>query len=180
MNLNEVRLSGETKYAGRVITMQVDTVRLPDGNTATREVVRHPGGVCVAALSDRQELLFVRQFRYPYETVLLELPAGKLSPGEDPALCAARELKEETGAEAAELTSLGVLYPSVGYTDERLHLYMATGLSFGECCPDEDEFLEVERIPLLKAVEMVEAGELPDAKTQALVLRAYLRLKNAG
>ena len=180
MNLNEVRLSGETKYAGRVITMQVDTVRLPDGNTATREVVRHPGGVCVAALSDRQELLFVRQFRYPYETVLLELPAGKLSPGEDPALCAARELKEETGAEAAELTSLGVLYPSVGYTDERLHLYMATGLSFGECCPDEDEFLEVERIPLLTAVEMVEAGELPDAKTQALVLRAYLRLKNAG
>ena len=180
MNLNEVRLSGETKYAGRVITMQVDTVRLPDGNTATREVVRHPGGVCVAALTDRQELLFVRQFRYPYETVLLELPAGKLSPGEDPALCAARELKEETGAEAAELTSLGVLYPSVGYTDERLHLYMATGLSFGECCPDEDEFLEVERIPLLKAVEMVEAGELPDAKTQALVLRAYLRLKNTG
>jgi len=180
MNLNEVRLSGETKYAGRVITMQVDTVRLPDGNTATREVVRHPGGVCVAALTDRQELLFVRQFRYPYDTVLLELPAGKLSPGEDPALCAARELKEETGAEAAELVSLGVLYPSVGYTDECLHLYMASDLSFGECCPDEDEFLEVERIPLLKAVEMVEAGELPDAKTQALVLRVYLRLKTAG
>ena len=171
MNLNETRLFGETKYAGHVLTMQVDTVSLPDGNTATREVVRHPGGVCVAALTDRQELLFVRQFRYPYGTVLTELPAGKLSPGEDPAECAMRELKEETGASAATLVPLGVLYPSVGYTDEVLHLYMATELDFGDTCPDEDEFLEIVRIPLTDALKMVEEGALPDAKTQALILR---------
>ena len=178
MNLQETRLSGETKYEGHILTMQVDTVELPDGATATREVVRHPGGVCIAALTDRQELLFVRQFRYPYSQVLWELPAGKLSPGEDPTLCAMRELKKETGAVAASLKKLGVLYPSVGYTDEVLHLFVATDLTFGECCPDEDEFLEVEYIPLCDAVRMVEEGKLPDAKTQALVLRVARIVEN--
>ena len=153
MNLNEKRLSGETIYAGRILTLEVDRVELPNGRQSTREVIRHPGGACVAALTDKDELLFVRQFRYPYGRVLWELPAGKLSPGEDPVLCAARELSEETGVSAAKWCSLGALYPSVGYTDEVLHLYAAT-------------------------VRMAEAGELPDAKTQALVLRvALLRQK---
>lgn len=171
MNLNETRLFGEVLYTGHVLTMCVDTVTLPDGNTATRELVHHPGGVCVAALTEEQELLFVEQFRYPYGKVITELPAGKLSPHEDPLVCAMRELKEETGVTADTLKSLGVLYPSVGYTDEVLHLYMATGLHFGEACPDEDEFLKVLRIPLKEALEMVEQGALPDAKTQALILR---------
>lgn len=178
MNLNEKRLSGKTIYAGRILTLEVDRVELPNGRQSTREVIRHPGGACVAALTDKDELLFVRQFRYPYGRVLWELPAGKLSPGEDPALCAARELSEETGVSAAKWRSLGALYPSVGYTDEVLHLYAATDLTFGETHPDEGEFLDVKRIPLTEAVRMAEAGELPDAKTQALVLRvALLRQK---
>ena len=180
MCLNEKRLSGETRYAGKILTLEIDRVELPDGRHSTREVVLHPVGACVAALTERDELRFVRQFRYPYGRVLWELPAGKLSPGEDPAVCAARELSEETGATAAQWQSLGELYPSVGYTDEVLHLFLATGLSFGEVHPDEGEFLDVKRIPLTEAMRMVEAGELPDAKSQALVLRTWLLRKGGN
>ena len=175
MNLNETRLSGETLYEGRILTLQRDTVRLPDGQTALREVVRHSGGVCIAALTDKQELLFVRQFRYPYGQVLTELPAGKLNKGEDPFDCARRELQEETGA-SGTLEKVGELYPSVGYTDEVLHLFIATDLTFGAQNPDEDEFLEVERVPLATAIAWAQAGALPDAKTQALVLHLARRL----
>ena len=175
MNLDEVRLAGENKYEGRILTLQVDTVRLPDGQTALREVVRHSGGVCIAALTDAQELLFVRQFRYPYGQILTELPAGKLNKGEDPFDCARRELQEETGA-CGTLEKVGELFPSVGYTDEVLHLFIATALTFGAQSPDEDEFLEVERVPLATAIQWVEQGKLPDAKTQALVLHLARRL----
>lgn len=175
MNLDEVRLSGENKYEGRILTLQVDTVRLPDGQTALREVVRHSGGVCIAALTDAQELLFVRQFRYPYGKILTELPAGKLNKGEDPFLCALRELQEETGA-CGTLEKVGEIYPSVGYTDEVLHLFIATDLHFGTQHLDEDEFLEVDRVPLATAIKWVEEGKLPDAKTQTLVLHLARRL----
>jgi len=171
MNLTEKTLSKNRIFDGRIINLRVDAVELPNGQPATREVVEHPGGVCVAALTESDELLFVRQFRYPYGAVLAELPAGKLSPGEDPLLCGRRELKEETGAEAARYRSLGTLYPSPGYCGEIIYLYYADGLTFGEAAPDEDEFLEAERIPLDRAVQMVLNGELPDAKTQAAVLK---------
>ena len=172
MNLNEQPLSADYKYRGRIINLRVDTALLPNGSSATREVVEHPGGVCVAALTEDGCLLFVRQFRYPYQKVLLELPAGKLDPGEDP-----RELREETGAEAARYESLGELYPSPGYCGEIIHLYAATGLTFGQMSPDEDEFLEVEKIPLEEAARMVLDNEIADAKTQAAVLKVYCREK---
>lgn len=177
MNLSEKPLSADYKYRGRIINLRVDTAELPNGATATREVVEHPGGVCVAALTEDGCLLFVRQFRYPYQTVLLELPAGKLDPGEDPLEAGKRELREETGAKASRYESLGTLYPSPGYCGEIIHLYTASGLTFGETAPDEDEFLEVEKIPLEEAARMVLEGEIPDAKTQAAVLKVYMKMK---
>lgn len=177
MNLTETPLSQEYKYKGRIINLRVDEARLPNGAKATREVIEHPGGVCVAALTDEGELLFVRQFRYPYQEVIPEIPAGKLSPGEDPLECGKRELKEETGAAAAQYEFLGKLYPSPGYCGEIIYMYMATGLTYGEMNPDEDEFLEVERIPLEKAAAMVLDGTITDAKTQAAVLKVYIKAK---
>ena len=141
MNLTEKTLSQEYKYNGRNLNLRVDEVELPGGHTSVREVVEHPGGVCIAALTDRKELLFVRQYRYPYGEALLELPAGKLEYGEDPLAAGKRELKEETGASAKEYTDLGKLYPSPGYCGEIIHMYLAAGLTFGEAAPDEDEFL---------------------------------------
>lgn len=175
MNLTETPISQNIIYRGKIITVRVDDARLPNGATSKREVVEHPGGVCIAALTDQDELLFVRQFRYPYGEVMPELPAGKLNAGEDPLPAGKRELKEETGATAAHYESLGQLYPSPGYCGEIIHLYLATGLSFGDMCPDEDEFLEVERIPLKTAVDMVMSGEIKDAKTQAAVLKVYVQ-----
>ena len=177
MNLNEQPMYADSKYRGRIINLRVDTALLPNGSSATREVVEHPGGVCVAALTEDGCLLFVRQFRYPYQKVLLELPAGKLDPGEDPLEAGKRELREETGAEAARYESLGELYPSPGYCGEIIHLYAATGLTFGQMSPDEDEFLEVEKIPLEEAARMVLDNEIADAKTQAAVLKVYCREK---
>lgn len=172
MNLCEKTVSQDVRFRGRVINLRVDDALLPNGNHATREVVEHPGGVCVAALTEQNELLFVRQFRYPYGEVLLELPAGKLDRGsEDPLEAGKRELREETGAVAATYRSLGKLYPSPGYCDEIIHLYLAQELSFGESDPDEDEFLECERIPLDRAVEMVLQNEITDAKTQVAILK---------
>lgn len=172
MNLKEETLTRDYRFKGRIINLRTDRVRLPNGNEAGREVVEHPGGVCVAPLTAEGELLFVRQYRYPYEEVVLELPAGKRDKGgEDPLECGKRELKEETGATAEEYVSLGMLYPSPGFCDEIIYLYLAKGLDFGDAAPDEDEFVEVERIPLDRAVEMVMNGEIPDAKTQIAVLK---------
>ncbi len=177
MNLNEKQLSATYYYQGQIVNMRVDRAELPNGAVALREVVEHPGGVCIAALTDRQELLFVRQFRYPYGKVIRELPAGKLAPGEDPLEAAKRELAEETGAVAAHYQPLGQLYPSPGFLNEIIHLYLATDLTFGRTNPDEDEFLEVERIPLEQAVRMVLGGQLTDAKTQVAVLKVWHILK---
>ena len=151
MNLTEKTLKKEYQYQGKILKMRVDEVELPNGNTAKREVVEHPGGVTIAALTDDNELLFVRQFRYPYETVLLELPAGKLDPGENQPLEAAkRELQEETGAVGKDYISLGTFYPSAGFCDEVLHLYFCKVASIGASHPDEDEFIEPILIPIKK------------------------------
>ncbi|MBQ4067381.1 MAG: NUDIX hydrolase [Clostridia bacterium] len=174
MDLFEKQLSSEYFYRGRIINMRRDKILLPDGNEAFREVVEHPGGVCVAALTDEGEILMVRQFRYPYGEVVLEVPAGKRETGEsDPLIGAKRELLEETGATAERYFDLGRLYPTPGYTDEVIYMYGATGLTFGEASPDEDEFLTAERIPLERAVEMVMEGSVPDAKTQACILKLH-------
>lgn len=172
MILEEKQLSSEYKFKGRIINLRQDTALLPNGNTATREVVEHPGGVCVAALTNDDELLFVRQWRYPYMEETLEIPAGKRDKkDEDPLECGKRELKEETGAIAKEYIDLHPLYPTPGYINEVIFCFLATGLTFGEQNPDEDEFLDVLRIPLDKAVEMVLSGEIKDAKTQIAVLK---------
>ena len=175
MELIEKTLEQEYKYTGRIINLRVDKAELPNGKEATREVVEHSGGVTVAALTDEGELLFVRQFRYPYGEVILELPAGKLEQGEDPFRAGIRELREETGAVAAKYVDLGKFYPSPGYCGEIIHLYGATGISFKEQNLDEDEFLNVEKIPLSAAVEMVLNNEIPDGKTQAAVLKMAMR-----
>ncbi len=178
MNLIEKTLTRDYRFHGRIIHLRTDTVELPNGNTAGREVVEHPGGVCVAALTDNNELLFVRQYRYPYEELVLELPAGKRDRAdEDPLECGKRELFEETGATAEEYLSLGKVYPTPGFCNEIIHIFLARGLTFGDAAPDEDEFVEVERIPLDKAVAMVMNGELPDAKTQIAILKIAQLLK---
>ena len=180
MNLSEKQLSKEYIFNGRVINLRRDTALLPNGKTAIREVIEHNGGVCVAALTDNDEVLMVRQFRYPYFEIVPEIPAGKRdSKDEDPLSCGMRELREETGAVAERFIPLGELYPTPGYCGEIIWMYAATGLTFGEQDTDEDEFLSVERVPLEKAVEMILNGEIKDAKTQTAILKLKL-LKDSG
>ena len=176
MDLTERKLSRVDKFAGRIVTVHVDTVALPGGGTSTREVVDHPGGVAVLALDGENNVLAVTQYRYPFGRTLLEIPAGKLEYGEDPREAALRELREETGATPGEFRSLGELYPSPGYCGEIIHMYLAMDLTFGESSLDEDEFLNVERIPFEELVEQVLQGEIRDAKTIAAVLKGKLLL----
>ena len=172
--LRETTVAQHVLYRGRIVTLRNDDALLPNGKPCQREVVEHPGGVCVAALTEDNELLFVRQFRYPYGEALLELPAGKLEYGEDPLPAGRRELLEETGAVAETYESLGVCYPSPGYCGEKIYMYLARGLSFQAPSPDEDEFLQCLRMPLDEAVRMVMNGEIRDGKTQVMVLKAGL------
>ena len=178
MNLKEEQVSFEYKFKGRIIKVRLDQARLPNGQIAGREVVEHPGGVTVAALTENDELLFVRQFRYPYMQELLELPAGKLEPGEDPFQALKREQREETGTLSDEYVYLGEVYPSPGYCGEILRLWACRVGGTCEMDLDEDEFLEVLKIPLEEAYQMALRGELPDAKTQIGVLRTYALVKN--
>jgi len=177
MDFTEKPVKQEYIFKGKIINLRVDDARLPDGSIAKREVVEHPGGVCVAALTDEEELLFVEQFRYPYGEVVLELPAGKLEFGEDPFEAGKRELSEETGAEALEYRDLGKLYPTPGYCGEIIHMYMAKNLTFRQQHLDADEFLAVRRIPLPEAVKMVLNNEIRDSKTQVGILKVYHLLK---
>lgn len=180
MNLEEKQLTSEYIYNGKIIKLRRDTALLPNGKTSTREVIEHNGGVCVAALTDSDEVLFVKQFRYPYMEIVTEIPAGKRDGAdEDPLACGKRELKEETGAEAESFIPLGKIYPSPGYCGEVIWMFAATDLRYGEQHPDDDEFLSVEKIPLEKAVQMILSGEITDAKTQAAVLKLKL-LKDRG
>ncbi len=179
MDLFEKQVSSRYFYHGTIINMRRDEIILPDGKEAHREFVEHPGGVCIAALTQDDEILLVRQFRYPYGEEVLEIPAGKRDKKEDPLECGKRELLEETGATAENYFSLGTIYPTPGYTNELLYLFGATGLSYGESNPDEDEFLTLEKIPLAKAVEMVMEGLLPDSKTQIAVLKLW-KMKQEG
>ncbi|MEI6577852.1 MAG: NUDIX hydrolase [Eubacteriales bacterium] len=178
MELFEKTLDRQYIYKGKIINIRVDKAELPNGNTCIREVVEHSGGVTVAALTKDRELILVRQFRYPYLEVVLELPAGKLELGEDPLSCGKRELLEEAGAVAGKYIDLGKFYPTPGYCGETIHLFGAMDLDFKEQNLDEDEFLEVEKIPLERVVQMIKSNEIPDGKTQAAVLKLYLLLKD--
>lgn len=177
MKLTEKTLEQNYIYRGRILDFHVDQAELENGRTTTRECVDHNGGVSVAALTENNELYFVRQYRYPYREVVLELPAGKLEKDEDPFEAGKRELREETGVAGKNYVNLGKLYPSPGYTNEIIYLYACRAESRGADDLDEGEFLEVEKIPLEKAVEMVMSGEIMDAKTQVLVLKTALLIK---
>ena len=176
MELTEKTLSGRTIFEGRILTLTVDTVELPNGATSTREVVDHPGGVCVLALMEDGTVPLVRQFRYPFGQPLLELPAGKLERGEDPLKAAVRELGEEVGLVPGEMTDLGVIYASPGFCNEQLHMYLARKLTQVPVHPDEDEFLEVVHLPFEELVRMVVTGEIKDGKTVTAVLKGKLLL----
>jgi len=154
-----------------------DRVELPNGKTAFREVVRHPGGVIILPIDGAGNVYMVRQFRYPYDRVILEIPAGKLEYGEEPLLAAKRELEEEIGAEAEDWLHLGDIWPTPGFCDEVQHLYLARRLKFGETHPDEDEFLEQVCIPFAEAVAMAADGRLQDSKSVVALLRAHLLME---
>ena len=178
MSLTETTINSKEIFNGKILHAFHDEVILEDGTHAMRELVRHPGGVCVAAIDDENNLLFVRQFRYPYAEVVLELPAGKLEKGSTPLENGKRELLEETGAVGYNYITLGQVYPSPGYTDEIIHLYACRVKAVGESCPDEGEFLHVERIPVSQAAEMVLNNRVFDAKTQIAVLKVAALLQS--
>lgn len=154
-------------HKGKIVNLRIDAVELPNGKTATREVVEHMGAVAVVPLTDDGDILMVKQYRHPVGKILLEIPAGKLDPGEDPQHCVERELLEETGMMAGECKLLFSIYTSPGFSNEILHIYLAKNLTYKGQQLDEDEFVEIEKINLDKAVEMIYSGEINDAKTIA-------------
>lgn len=180
MDYTEKRISGETKYKGIIVEVCLDDAELHNGVAAKREVVKHPGGVTVLPVDGNGDCYMVRQYRYPVGRMMLEAPAGKLEYGEDHRVCAERELSEETGFTADELIYLGGFYTSPGFSTELLHVYLALGLHAGECHPDENEFLNVEKISLEKLGKMVMDGEIEDGKTVIAVLKAEKVLAERG
>jgi len=165
-------LSSDRVFEGKIINLRVDTVELPGGRAGVREVVEYPGAVAVVALNDGGELYLVRQYRHPVAKELLEIPAGKMEPGESTEDCARRELLEETGCVAEELKPLLRFFSTPGFTTEEMHLFLAAGLAQGEQSPDDDECIDVVTVPFERAVEMVWSGEICDAKSVAGILAA--------
>lgn len=163
-------------FKGKVIDLQVDDVLLPNGNTSTRELVKHPGAVAIVALTESHHLLLVEQFRKPLDRTIFEIPAGKLEKGENPLECAKRELKEETGYTCREMKHLVSFYTSPGFADELIHIYFTDSLISGELKLDDDEFLENHEVDLERALQMMKDEKICDAKTVYAV--QYLQLLN--
>ncbi len=172
MHLNEETLSSKNVYEGCIFTITQDIALLENGAEAQRDVLHHPGGVCVIPITDNNEIYMVKQFRYPFSEVTTEIPAGKLEYGEEHSECGKRELLEETGFTCSEYTYLGALYPTPAYNTEIIHMYMARGLCADMQNLDDDEFIDVTKLPLAKAVDMVMNNEIKDAKTKLAVLMA--------
>ena len=176
-NMEEKQLSSTNIFDGKVLHIRLDEITLPNGVKATREYCHHNGAVCVIPVTDEGEIICVRQYRYPFHEALLEIPAGKLdSPDEDPTSAAIRELREETGAVCQKLTYMGLYYPSPAILDEKIYMYLAEGLTFGETDFDDDEFLEIIKIPVDELSQAIIDGRIRDGKTQAAVLRAAIML----
>ena len=177
----EKTLETRELFRGRILRLEVDRVELEDGSVSSREVVRHPGGAAILPLDADGQVTLVRQFRYAFGQELLEIPAGKLEPGEEPKAAAIRELEEECGLAAGAVTDLGCIYPSVGYDDEIIYLYLARDLRPTEARPDAGEFVSLERYPLSTLADMAESGVLRDAKTVTAVLKTRsLIFRDAG
>ena len=181
MSLEEKTLESTLIFDGKVVHLYKDVISLPNGDTSMREYIKHVGAVCIIPLTDKNEVVLERQYRYAVREELIEIPAGKLdSPDEDCREAALRELREETGYVPAELIDLGVYYGSPALIGERIRMFLARGLVRGEQELDSDEFLEVFTMPITQAVEKVLGGEIHDGKTQAAVLRAYIMLQKEG
>lgn len=174
----EQKKSTQEIFQGNVFRVTVDSVVLENGNTSTREVVHHNGGACVAAITSEKEVYMVKQFRYPFQQEMWELPAGKLEPNENPFEAAKRELEEEAGVKANRYFDLGVVYPTVGYCTEKIYMWAATDLQTTKQHLDQDEFLSVYKIPLKQAVEMVMNGEICDSKTAVALLKLEKAIEN--
>ena len=179
MEFFEKQVETETVYEGLIVNVRRDIAELQNGNRASREVVEHPGGVGIVPLTSDNKIIMVRQYRYPMEEEVVEIPAGKLDAGEDPFECAKRELSEETGCTAGEYVNLGKIYPSPGFCRETLYLYLALDLKRGEMHLDENELLSVEEIDIDILINMLMENRLHDAKTVVGILKAKEYLKNA-
>lgn len=171
------QIRSERIYTGRIINLDRDTVRFPDGSVGELEMVRHPGASAVVPFvsepsGDDPQILLLRQYRYAAEEFLYEVPAGRLDPGEAPATCATRELKEETGCTARSMEFLFTMFTTPGFTDERIHVFMASGLEQGEAARESDEFMTVETVPLSAALRFVQEGRIKDGKTALAILFA--------
>jgi ADP-ribose pyrophosphatase len=169
--MREEILSTETIFDGRIVHLRVHSVRLPDGKMGKRELIEHQGAVAVVAVDEDGYVLLVRQFRIGADRIMTEIPAGLLEPGEDPLATAERELREETGYRPLNLDSLGGIYVAPGYTSEYIHLFFAQGYEHDPLAQDADEFVETLRVPLHEALEMVEQGEIVEAKSVIALMK---------
>lgn len=177
MHLEEKTLSSETVYEGVIFTVKKDSAELENGSVARRDIIIHSGGVCVIPITENNEIFMVKQYRYPFHEITCEVPAGKLNKGENHAECGKRELLEETGCTCSEYIYLGEMYPTPAYNSEITYMYLAKGLEYKKQNLDSDEFLDVVKIPIEKAVEMVMNNEIKDGKTQLIILKASKLLK---
>jgi len=169
------RISSRRVYSGRVVNVDIDAVRYPNGSTGELEMVRHPGASAVVPFlsdprSDDPQILLIRQYRYAADEFIYEIPAGKLDGAEDPKVCAARELREETGCSAEHIEHLYTFFTTPGFTDERIYAFMATGLKRGAAAHEKDEFMSAETVTLSRALELIKTGELKDAKSALAIL----------
>lgn len=172
MTAKETTLKSTEIFSGHILKVYKDEISIEGGGNSTREVVRHKGATAVIAVDEKGEAFFVEQFRYPIGRPLFEAPAGKIDDGETPLECAKRELLEECGVEAKKWTELGPMLSSPGFCDEVIHLFFAEELSVSNPDPDEDEFLDIIKLPLSEVLSRLRKGEISDAKTQVLILRA--------
>lgn len=178
MHFYEKTISSKEIFSGKIVNLKVDTVKLPNGKISTREIIQHPGAVAIVALTQKEDVLMVKQYRKAPESALLEIPAGKLEKNETKEECAQRELMEETGYCACDMEYVTSFYTSPGFTNELIHLFFARNIKQRQMQCDEDEYIKLEYIPLDNAISKIYKGEIKDSKTITGLLLYYLKLKD--
>jgi ADP-ribose pyrophosphatase len=177
MEFTEKTIESEYIYNGKILNLRRDKVKIPGGRESYREIVEHNGGGAILAINEKKEIIMVRQFRKPFEEVLLEIPAGKLEKDENPLDCGIRELEEETGFKAKHMELMNVIYPSPGFSDEKLYIYFCDEMEKTSTNYDEDEIIQIEYIPYDRAVDMIYKKEIADAKSITGILMAGKYIK---